>query len=234
MHRLIKTCVPVLATLFLLLSFGRVACAASTYSTPTNSEFKAYMDYRKITNKKSSQYKIQEIAITDGYGLRMFDDRYCVAVGTGFNAPVGTYIDVQLTTGIVLKCVVGDIKQDAHTDAHNIQCSNGNIIEFIVDANTLDKRVKSSGSVHKLEGFEGGVVSVTVYDKEDIASGNAVREVEEIKEVELGDTSVVEITYEGDSDVSAVYSDVEVFVTDEMAEETFVTYSPEDQVIFVY
>lgn len=234
MKRLISACVPALATLFLLLSFGRVSMAATTYSTPTNSEFKAYMDYRKITNKGSKAYKLQLESETDENGLRIYDGRYCVAVGTFFDAPVGTYIDVTLTTGVTLHCVVGDIKQNAHTDERNMQCSNGNIVEFIVDTPHMDSACKHAGSMHKLPGFEGGVSSITVFDKADILEVSEIREVQEIKEVELGDTTVAEVSYEGESDVSSVYVDTEVFETEVAAEETFVTYSPEDEVIFVY
>ena len=45
--------------------------------------FKAYMDYRTITDTSSEQYAIQQNAWTDSRGLRRSCDDYLVAMGTG-------------------------------------------------------------------------------------------------------------------------------------------------------
>ena len=46
--------------------------------------FKAYMDYRTITDTSSEQYAIQQNAWTDSRGLRRSCDDYLVAMGTGW------------------------------------------------------------------------------------------------------------------------------------------------------
>lgn len=141
--------------------------AAETYTTPSNSSFKSYMDYRAITDTNSKQYKLQKVSETDAQGLRTYNDRYIIAVGPGFNASVCDYIDVELSTGVVLNCVVGDLKQKSHIGADGIQVgSNGNIIEFVVDTNSMSKGVKTAGDISVLKGFDGDVKSVTVHDKE--------------------------------------------------------------------
>lgn len=107
------------------------------------STFKSYMDYRTITNKSSAQYKLQQDAYTqDGY--RMVDDRVMIAIA---NFKVGDKLDIHLSSGEILKTIVGDIKGNtscAHPD--------GSIVEFIVDTNDIPKEVKLMGSfnvVHK-------------------------------------------------------------------------------------
>lgn len=147
----------------LWLSCTDVIHAAEVYDVPGNSSFKSYMDYHAITNKKSKQYKLQQQCVTDANGLRVYDGYYTIAVGTGFGAGVGDYLDVKLSTGTLLHCIVGDLKQNAHTGSDNIQVShNGNVIEFIVDTDTLNKEARTRGNISAISGFEGDVESVTV------------------------------------------------------------------------
>lgn len=147
--------------------------AKEVYDVPTNSSFKAYMSYKAITNKDSKQYKLQQNCVTTEEGLRTYNGYYTVAVGTGFGASVGDYIDVELSSGKVLHCVIGDIKQNKHTDATNRQAlHNGNVVEFIVDTGALEKKALSSGDISDIEGFEGYVKTITVFGEEDTKSLN--------------------------------------------------------------
>ncbi|MCM1234391.1 MAG: hypothetical protein NC489_30185 [Ruminococcus flavefaciens] len=137
--------------------------ARETYSVPSNSSFKSYMDYGTITDRSSKQYKIQTLCETDDNGLRRYKGYYTVAVGSGFGATVGDYIDVNLSSDVTLHCVIGDMKKDEHTDAKNIQVShNGNVVEFIVDAGILNSEARGSGDISDINGFEGYVKSVDV------------------------------------------------------------------------
>ena len=48
-----------------------------------DNSFKAYMDYKSITNPSSIQYQMQQAAWTDENGFRKYgNDRYMVALGT--------------------------------------------------------------------------------------------------------------------------------------------------------
>ena len=145
------------------------ASAMTTYDVPADSEFKSFMDYEKITSTTSRQWQLQRMCTTTSNGLRIYNGRYTVAVGTYFDAPVGTYIDVTLSTGKVLKCIVGDIKQDIHTDSMNIQAESGNVVEFIVDENKLSDDVHLSGTISTIDAFGGYVVSIKKYSRDDIA-----------------------------------------------------------------
>lgn len=117
------------------------------HSVPENDGFKSYMSYKAITNKSSKQYKLQQRAHTGNYGIRMVNDRYCVVLGTYFNKEVGTYFDLILKNGTVIKCVLSDIKSSAHTYEDNITSFNGCISEFIVDLEHLNKAAKTSGDI---------------------------------------------------------------------------------------
>ena len=147
--------------------------AEEVYDVPTNSSFKAYMSYEAITNRNSKQYKLQQNCVTDNNGLRTYNGYYTIALGNGFNIKVGDYVDVVLQDRSVLHCVVGDVKQNAHTDASNKQVAyNGNVVEFIVDTDVLDSDALRSGDISSIKGFEGEVVSITVYSDNDVKSLN--------------------------------------------------------------
>ena len=122
--------------------------------------FKTYMDYKKITNKSSRQWHLQQLAYTDSEGFRKFNDSYLVAVGTYYADEVGKEFRVTLDSGIVFHAMVGDIKQDIHTDANNQYVTmNGNIMEFIVDVDKLDELTKKLGNVSN-SGLEGSIIKI--------------------------------------------------------------------------
>ncbi len=136
-----------------------------TYNTlelPTEAtgEFKTYMDYRKITDKTSKQWNLQQLATTNEKGFRVFNGRYLVAVGSYYANEVGKELKITLDNGFVFYAMVGDIKMDIHTDANNQYVPiNGNIVEFIVDTDKLDPMTKKLGDVSNL-GFEGKIVKI--------------------------------------------------------------------------
>ena len=138
------------------------------YSVPKNSGFKSYMSYAAITNKASKQYKLQRnYAYTGNNGIRMVHDRYCIALGTHFNAPIGTYVDLILENGTTISCIVAEIKSDQHTNADNIVTShNGCVAEFLVDTDVLNKDAKRTGDVSSCkQDWDSPVKKVKVYTK---------------------------------------------------------------------
>lgn len=129
--------------------------------------FKSFMPYTAITSVGSCQYKMQnEIAYTGTYGIRQVNNRYCVAIGTHFNATVGNYVDLVLENGEVIPCVVSDIKADKDTDSYNIMTNtNGCVSEFIVDINNLDSEAKSTGSISSCKTeWDSKVVTIRLYE----------------------------------------------------------------------
>lgn len=131
------------------------------------SEFKAYMRYTAVTCKSSPQYTLlnSEDAYTDENGLRMYKGRYCIAMGSGFASEIGTKIDLILSNGTILQCILGDQKADCDTTKNNMCCkSNGSIAEFIVDYSTFLGKKDSSGTVNWIENFDGKIDKVVVYN----------------------------------------------------------------------
>lgn len=145
---------------------GILLASALMLSVPEDidTDFKAYMDYKCITNTKSPQYKLQQYAWTDEYGLRRLDDYYLVAMGSYYSSTVGDCFKITLDTGETFDVMIGDCKADCDTDSehmyHPMSDNRGNVIEFIVDTKSLPKDVKWMGTVSAIDIFEGNIESV--------------------------------------------------------------------------
>ena len=137
------------------------------YMAQKTSGFKSYMPYTTITSKSSQQYKLQQMAYTGTYGIRQYDNRYCVAIGTAFNADVGTYFDLILANKTVIPCIVADIKADKHTDSsHMVTKESGCLTEFVVDNCSLNKMAKKMGDIsYCSDKWNSRVEKVRVYEK---------------------------------------------------------------------
>lgn len=123
-------------------------------------KFKTYMDYRKITDKTSKQWELQQHAWTEERGFRKIGEHFLVAVGTFYADEVGKELLIEFEDGQQIKAIVGDIKQDRHIDPTNRYVPiNGNIVEFIVDTKKLDPEVVRRGDVSLL-GLNGKIKSI--------------------------------------------------------------------------
>ena len=140
-------------------------CDYQLYDVPLNN-FKSYMPYNYF-NSNSNQYLLQQSAYIGNYGIRQVDDRYCIAMGNGFNVEVGDYVDLILENGIIIPCIIGDIKDDRHTDDSNmITVANGCISEFIVDINSLNNKVLAYGDMSYIcNEWQSSIVAIKVYNK---------------------------------------------------------------------
>lgn len=144
-----------------------------TFEIPTITQYiidghngiKTYMSYTTITDTTSNQYQLQQIAYTDNIGFRKINNRYCVAIGTAFNASVGQIFDAELENGTIIKCIVGDIKDDKDTDNNNIFTSQGCCLEFIIDNSKLDGTIKTLGNCSvKSETWDSPCYQYIIYD----------------------------------------------------------------------
>ena len=138
-------------------------------NVPSHRDFKSYMGYNCI--KSWYQKDLQGIAYTGDYGIRMYDGRYCVAVGTACNAQVGDYGALVLENGVEIPIVIGDIKADRDTDSNNLVTSaNGCVSEFIVDKSLLPYAVRNSdgtgsGSISSCkEEWQSPVIQIKIFD----------------------------------------------------------------------
>ena len=129
-----------------------------------DTSFKTYMDYRAITNTDSIQYKMQQEAYTDEYGLRKYKNGdYMVAMGS-YYGKVGDRFRITLDSGETIRCIMGDAKADCHTDAYNqyTPCGSGkNVIEFVVDTPALSDEARQMGDVSYADDiFEGNISKI--------------------------------------------------------------------------
>ena len=126
------------------------------------------MPYTTITDESSLQFKLQYFyAYTGNYGIRMINDRYCIALGTAFGIEIGTYVDLILENGEVIKCILSDIKADEHTEDNNIVTTlNGCATEFIIDEWALNYDAKITGDISKCKKeWVEKVIKILIYKK---------------------------------------------------------------------
>lgn len=138
---------------------------APEYAIPSgNTSFKSYMDYRAITNKNSAQWDLQTKCWTDKDGLRRKGDYYVVALGSYYADHIGDRFIVTLDTGVEIPVIVGDLKADKHTDATNrytlTEDGRKNILEFVVDTQSLPEMARKMGDISYVSGFRGNVRSI--------------------------------------------------------------------------
>lgn len=126
-----------------------------------DTSFKAYMDYRTITDNTSVQYKIQQSAWTDNDGFRRVNNDYIVAMGTYYTSNCGERFKITFDDDNEITVMIGDIKANENTDYTNqyspVYDNDGdfisaNVIEFIVDVNEISKTSKLLGTMNEIEG----------------------------------------------------------------------------------
>lgn len=129
---------------------------------------KTYEPYTTITSVNSWQYKLQQKAYTNEDGFRMINGRYMIATGSGVSHDIGRYIDIVLENGTVIPCVIGDAKDDAHTDQefHIMTKKSHCVGEFLVDTSVMNPDLQLSGNMSNYrEEWNSKVVKFILYDK---------------------------------------------------------------------
>lgn len=120
--------------------------------------FKSYMDYRKITAKSTTQWRLQQNATTNEQGLRMLNGRYLVAMSKTYGK-AGDWIVLIVNERTQIDAIIGDIKSG--TDCTH---PDGSMLEFIVDVGLLPDKVRTSGNVNHL--FTGSITAIYKVEKE--------------------------------------------------------------------
>lgn len=117
----------------------------------------------KAFGENTNQKRLQLLCETNEVGLRMYDGRYTIAVGTYFGTAIGQYFDLVLENGIVIPCIMGDLKADIHTDERGLfTVASGCMTEFIVDQELLPNKCSAT---YCYDTWNSKVVNVIVYDK---------------------------------------------------------------------
>ena len=144
--------------------------AISYYDVPAcDTSFKAYMDYRCITDDTTKQWEIQQNAWTDNDGFRRTENDYIVAMGTYYTSECGDRFKIIFESGSEITVTVGDIKQDCHTDYFNQYTPvydengafvSGNVLEFIVDTDVLAEMSQVLGTVGHHDYLNGNIKTI--------------------------------------------------------------------------
>ena len=71
--------------------------------------------------------------------------------------PVGTELDLYLSSGEILEVVIGDIKAGT-----SLQHPDGSVVEFIVDTGSMRSDVRRDGSFHNIH--KGIIEKVKIYE----------------------------------------------------------------------
>ncbi len=128
-----------------------------------------FMDYRKITNKKSEQWQLQEMCVTDpNTGIRYLDcdcgKVYTVALAANYGRTIGDSWLVMLDNGNYFYIVLGEYKDDGSDPLRmGDPCKNykgedvTNVIEFIVDVYTMPNYIYENGSLSAYPFFDGNI-----------------------------------------------------------------------------
>lgn len=138
----------------------------TSYSVPQTSGFKSFMPHN-LFSSGSRQGKLQLSCYTGKYGIRQYNGRYCVALGSHFKTAIGQYFDLILDNGTVIQCIMADQKADCDTDSENIiTVANGCVTEFVVDFSSLDSTAKRMGDIsYCTKKWRSRVVEVRVYEQ---------------------------------------------------------------------
>ncbi len=126
-----------------------------------------FMDYKKITDKNSIQYRLQEDCDTDvDSGIRVYyvngTDYYCAALGSAYGRDIGDTWHVTLACGTEFDIILAEFKDDGTTDYFGQPDKNydgdpcTSVIEFVTDEDYMPSAVLSAGT-YTVFGSLGGL-----------------------------------------------------------------------------
>lgn len=136
----------------------------------SETDTKTYMDYRKITDRTSAQYKLihsDKIFVNKKGFLQTSDGFIGVAMGSYFG-DIGSKFIVKLSTGKELKLIKVERKADIHTDSYNFKGNqNFDIIEFVIDTKTIymkqniyDNNFIFGGNFNNCNDYKGTIIEI--------------------------------------------------------------------------
>ncbi len=154
----------------------------SSYVNPCTGKTVEYNNRKTLEGKNKITYgvagELVSQAISDNDGFMMLDDRYLVAIGSRFGTIPGQYFDLVLENGVIIKCIMGDMKDDRHTDATNTftyetKCCS----EFIINEHLIRDDILWSGTASdKYPAWNYPVVKIIVYEQFYDADDNTIAE----------------------------------------------------------
>ncbi len=135
----------------------------------STSSTKSYMSYKKITNKKTSQYQYiqNNMQVDPNTGLLVDDEGFIgVALGSVFGE-IGSKFYFELDSGILLPLVKIEEKSDSDTNYGCEHASDQSVIEFVIDTKVAKwyydeqkSNVLVTGDFNNDERFTGKIVKI--------------------------------------------------------------------------
>lgn len=120
---------------------------------------KSHMSWRAVTDTSSPQYRLlhSEGMGTGKYGIRTYNGRLCIAMGSYYGSEIGTKFDITLDNGTKLYCVLADQKADKDTNSTNqYHTCDGSVIEFVVETSEMPTK-----SFSRYREFDSRIASIT-------------------------------------------------------------------------
>lgn len=123
------------------------------FNIPSNidSSFKCFEDGKYITDRTSPQFSIvhSNPTIVGNHGIYNRNNRYLVAVSKRYGK-IGDNLTIKMENGITLHVTIGDHKKNSETlnvgyGMHRISNSKNCLLEFIVDEQKLNYKIKMLG-----------------------------------------------------------------------------------------
>ncbi len=138
----------------------------------STSSVKSYMDVGTISSTTSDQYSYiqQYMHLTDTWFLMHNEtQRIGVALGTHFG-PIGTEVDFTLSSGLTIRTVKVEHKDDAHTIEGCEHYIDQSVIEFVINSsapfmleNTASNGYVFSGNFNNYTQYEGAIIAYTIH-----------------------------------------------------------------------
>lgn len=122
--------------------------------------FRTYELHTIITDQSTGQWKLLNKASTNEHGVWCIDGKPLCAVGQGWGFSLGDVIEV--TTKInTYYIVVGDFKGKGGMESqYKVVIHNGDPLEFIVDINQLNPKVRDSGNIGTIYEYSGLILDM--------------------------------------------------------------------------
>lgn len=131
-----------------------------------NTDWYSYMDLSTITDPTTKQYEHKKYYWLDDQGLWRNGYDYVAAVASSYG-DVGDRLRIITDTGNQYTVFIGDIKNNINTDSSNmyttVYTDNGvfaNVVEFIVNIDSLSEEVRYSGNVGKYPNLSGKITTI--------------------------------------------------------------------------
>lgn len=128
-----------------------------------NSYFKSFMDYKKISDKKSKQYKlIQNALIKRKDGLLVDKDGFIAVALSSRYGDIGDRFIIELSSGNEVKVIKADEKADRDV-IYKCYHPDGSVVELIIDTKKASVAYKEAilmGDFNYSNFFNGKIVDI--------------------------------------------------------------------------